>query len=210
MGPNRKPPVLSHHLKLEQGAVPDTWPDVTAFAEWYLSAGMPMMIPSDYEIFLSDDASAMCLFRKGQFQVELYMVYPGPLVPIHEHPDVEVIKYYSGTFDHIEGGRFVRQRKAEGRPVLKKGEAHGAGFQLQGEKGGFALFAFQHWAPDLKPCTVAARWKGKTVGPKQEALIRRFYPDAYVVEGYADVTRRMSDPEGFAYRSSGAIPVSQL
>jgi hypothetical protein len=36
-------------------------------------------------------------------------------------------------------------------------------------------------------------WKGKTVGPMQENLIRRFHPDAYVIDGYADITRKMSD-----------------
>jgi hypothetical protein len=29
-------------------------------------------------------------------------------------------------------------------------------------------------------------WKGKTAGPMQEKLIKRFNPDAYVVDGYAD------------------------
>jgi hypothetical protein len=33
-------------------------------------------------------------------------------------------------------------------------------------------------------------WKGPTVGPLQEALIKRFNPDAYVVDGYADITRK--------------------
>jgi hypothetical protein len=32
-------------------------------------------------------------------------------------------------------------------------------------------------------------WKGTTVGPMHEALIRRFNPTAYVVDGYADITR---------------------
>jgi hypothetical protein len=72
--------------------------------------------------------------------------------------------------------------------ILYRGESHGAGTRLEAETIGFPLIAFQYWE-DRDPCTIAAMWKGPTVGPLQEALIRRFHPDAYVVDGYADITR---------------------
>ena len=47
---------------------------------------------------------------------------------------------------------------------------------------------FQKWKDGLTPTTVAARWKGPTVGPMQEDLIRRLTPGATVTDGYADTT----------------------
>lgn len=193
---NRQNPLLPRHFKMGQHETPETWRDVTEFARWYLGQGMPLMPPQNVEVFCSDDATAMCVFRKGQFQAEMYLIHPGQGVVMHQHPGVEVIKYYPGTFQHLSEGRFVPLDRPQGRPVLLEGEAHGVA-KATPVPAGFSLIALQHWAPGLEPCTVAARWKGKTVGPKQEALIRRFYPEAYVVRGYADVTKK-------------AIPVVEL
>lgn len=153
----------------------DTWADVTEFYEWYNNNGMPVEMPTG-EIFCSDDATSVCLFRKGQFQVELYLIFPQPLVQTHEHPYVEVIKV-----DRQAGNNFVSE-------VLKMGESHGAGMRLTASDKGFPLYAFQHWLRDT-PSTVAAAWKGRTVGPKHETLIRRFYPNALILDGYADITK---------------------
>lgn len=157
--------------------IPETWNNVKEFADWWMMAGMPMIFPKDPEVFLSDDATAITMFRHGRFQVELYLIHPHPKVPVHEHPGVEVIKM-SLTVAKVP----IMSN------VLKDGESHGAGQRMQAEKNGFPLVAFQHWK-NREPCTIAAMWKGPTVGPLQEELIRRFNPDAYVVDGYADITR---------------------
>jgi hypothetical protein len=157
--------------------IPDTWTDVKEFADWWMAAGMPMIYPKDPEIFLSDDATAVSIFRHGRFQVELYLIHPNPKVPVHEHPGVEVIKM-SMTVAKVP----IMSN------VLKDGESHGAGQRMAAEHIGFPLIAFQHWLT-REPTTIASMWKGPTVGPLQEALIKRFNPDAYVVDGYADTTR---------------------
>lgn len=167
-------PSINPHANLD---IPDTWTDVKAFADWWMESGMPIVFPPKPEVFLSDDATSCAIFRHGRFQVEMYYIHPHPKVPQHEHPGVEVIKMRLGN-----------SRTPFMSGTLKRGEAHGAGLRLEAEEIGFPLVAFQHWI-DREPCTVAAMWKGNTVGPKQEALIRRFNPDAYVVEGYADITR---------------------
>jgi hypothetical protein len=162
--------------------IPDGWENVKDFAEWWMKSGMPMLFPSRPEVFLSDDATAICLFRKGRFQVELYLIHPTPIVPEHEHPGVEVIKMRMGLPDNKFGFS----------TVLHRGESHGAGIKLEAETKGFPLIAFQHWL-DRDPSTIASVWKGKTVGPKQDAIIRRFNPDAYVIDGYADTTRKLTE-----------------
>lgn len=164
--------------KLKQLDIPESWENVGAFCDWYMENNMPVNIPTRPEVFLSDDATAVCLFRHGQFQVELYLIHPEPKVPLHEHPDVEVIKLR------------VTQDTAMASKILVNGQSHGAGMRLEGEEIGFPLFAVQHWKKGT-PTTVAAQWKGKTVGKLQENLIRRFHPDALVIDGYADITKTM-------------------
>ena len=157
--------------------IPDSWKDVKEFADWWMQAGMPTIFPPNPEVFLSDDATAVALFRHGRFQVEMYLIHPHPKVPVHEHPGVEVIKM------SLTAARFPLMSE-----VLKDGSSHGAGARMEAEKTGFPLIAFQHWLT-RDPTTIASMWKGPTVGPLQEALIKRFNPNAYVVEGYADITR---------------------
>jgi len=156
--------------------VPETWDNVQEFADWWLNSKMPIVFPKQAEVFLSDDATSVCLFRKGRFQVELYLIHPQPKVQVHEHPDVEVIKIRMGLV-----GRPVMS------DVLHKGEAHGSGMRLEAETKGFPLIAIQHWLT-REPTTIASIWKGPTAGPMHEDLIRRFTPDAYVIDGYADIT----------------------
>jgi len=159
--------------------IPDTWKDITEFCNWWIDNNMPVMFPTSPEVFMSDDATAICLFRKGRFQVELYLIHPNPIVPAHEHPGVEVIKIRNGKL----GAKFIASS------ILHDGEAHGSGMRLEAETKGFPLIAVQHWKT-REPTTIASMWKGPTVGPKQEALIRRFNPDAYIKDGYADINRK--------------------
>jgi len=165
--------------KLPELNIPDSWDNVDSFLDWYIANNMPIRFGEHQEVFLSDDATAVCLFRHGQFQVELYSIHPDPLVQMHEHPGVEVIKV-----------RFTSDTVI-GFPTLRKGQSHGAGFRLECEGLGFPLLAVQHWVNGEKPTTVAAQWRGKTVGPLHEDLIRRFHPNALVLNGYADITRTM-------------------
>ena len=156
--------------------IPETWSNVEEFGKWWIGSGMPIIFPDNAEVFLSDDATAICLFRKGRFQVEMYLIHPNPIVPVHEHPGVEVIKVRLG------GRKFPYMST-----TLHDGEKHGSGVRLEAEELGYPLLAIQHWLT-RDPTTVASMWRGETVGPKQEKLIKRFNPEALVREGWADIT----------------------
>lgn len=170
----------SLHNPIDDLAVPDTWENVTEFGKWWVATGMPIRFPKNPEVFRTDDATSISIFRQGRFQIELYLIHPKPQLQDHEHPGVEVIKMRMG----LSGIGFT--------DALKDGESHGAGIRLEAETLGFPLVAIQHWKT-REPITIAAMWKGETVGPMQENLIRRFHPDAYVIDGYADITRKMTD-----------------
>lgn len=172
----------THQLKVNELVIPETWDNVHEFGKWWIENGMPYNPPYDQEVFLSDDATAISFFRKGHFQVEMYLIHPDPLVPVHEHPGVEVIKarVFRNPDDHSLYAQFS--------PVLHEGESHGVGMRLEGAKIGFTLFAIQHWLTRT-PTTIASMWKGPTVGEKQENLIRRFNSDAFIHGHYADITK---------------------
>ena len=165
------------------------WKTVQEFACWWTDRGCPIAPPAE-TVNLSDDATSFVFFRSGQFQVELYLIHPSPNLPVHEHPGVEVIKMRLDTF-LATGSRVVKTSREEASPTLYQGQAHGVGTNFK-EKGGldsgFGLLAFQKWRDGLNPTTVAARWKGQTVGPMQEKLILKHTPDAVVRDGYADTT----------------------
>jgi|TARA_B100001094_G_scaffold318911_1_gene363035 hypothetical protein len=173
-----------------EGVVLPEWDSVNEFCKWWVSAGCPIAPPAE-KVHLSDDATSFALFRSGQFQVELYLIHPNPNLPIHEHPDVEVIKMRLDSFSPC--GSFVKKTTYyPASETLFQGRSHGAGINFKDaettDSSGFGLLAFQKWREGLTPTTVAARWKGRTVGPKQEALIRKLTPEALVESGYADTT----------------------
>jgi len=171
------------HNPIDRITVPESWRTVDEFAQWWIAAGSPMRFSPEAEIFVSDDATAVSIFRHGQFQVELYLIHPSPTVPNHEHPGVDVIKIQLG-----EGTQGLEMSS-----TLTDGESHGAGFTIDAQRG-FPLIAVQHWKTRA-PITIAAMWKGPTVGPLHEALITRFNPDAYVTSGYADITRHKENTD---------------
>jgi hypothetical protein len=171
--------------KLPKLNIPNSWGSVEDFCEWYLDNNLPIYYDRTPEVFKSDDATSFCMFKKGQYQVEMYLIHPVPNVTTHEHPDVQVIKVRINS-------AMQEQMSCEVSETLQNGTAHGNGFIPEAAAIGFPLLAVQKWKEGVEPTTVAAQWRGKTVGPMQENLIRRFHPGALVIDGYADITKKMS------------------
>jgi hypothetical protein len=156
---------------------------VTEFAEWYIASGMPIQLPPSPEVFVTDDATASCLFRCGRFQFEMYLIHPAPVIPVHEHPGVENVELPAKSLASVSA-------IVLSLVVQRSGQSHGLGIRSRAEHAGFVLYSAQKWDEGLEMSTIGARWKGHTAGPKHEALIRRFNPDCLIHPGYADVTRK--------------------
>jgi hypothetical protein len=157
--------------------------DVVEFAEWYLRSGMPLLFPEKHEVFISDDATSSCLFRHGQFQFEMYLIHPQPVIPLHEHPGVANIEISNTHWGDLDTDKLRSCVQGAGMP-------HGGSIRKRSEHSGFLLFSAQMWDEGLEVSTIGARWKGHTAGPKHEALIKRFNPDCLLYPGYADVTKK--------------------
>jgi hypothetical protein len=169
-------------FKISLNEVPE-FRGLVHFTDWYLKSGMPILLPPEPEVFLSDDATATCLFRKGRYQFEMYFIHPNPLIPEHEHPGVNNIE--------VPSSNWKRFFPPELEPLIqRRGDVHGPIIRERAAHAGFALFSAQKWDEGIEMSTIGARWKGETAGPKHDALIRRFNPDCYARAGYADVTRK--------------------
>lgn len=158
--------------------------DLLHFTEWYLDSGMPVLLPPRPEVFLSDDATATCLFRSGRYQFEMYFIHPDPFIPLHEHPGVENIEIPSEGWASITRDMLILRTQTEGK-------IHGKSIRERSIGRGFALFSAQRWSEGIEMSTIGARWRGVMAGPKHEDLIRRFNPNCYIQNGYADVTRQV-------------------
>jgi len=53
----------------------------------------------------------------------------------------------------------------------------------------YTMISIQRWDEGVPITSAAIHWAGYTAGPKHDKLISKYYPDALVKEGYADVRR---------------------
>ena len=168
--------------------IPDDWDNLESFVEWYMESKIPIMIPWDANVIRSDDAVAICIFKKGNYQVEFYLEYPEMYIRKHAHPRMEVI-----VMDIGGGGLTPRQNESNvsmlwGRAYqkLNPGDYHG-GDTSSILSNGFVTLAFQRWENQEEMTSAAILWKGELQGPLQAKLIKEHYPDAIVEENYAEV-----------------------
>jgi hypothetical protein len=161
-------PVMGQYPALR---VPNDWPSLEAFVDWYVRAGKPILPPWNAQAIQTDDATAMCIFRHGQYQVEMYIIHPGYDIPVHSHPGMEVVTMTLG------GGSVCGERRSPwgtsgnyGKTSkIGDGEFHGGKPTSHG--GGFMILSLERWFHGT-PTSAAIRWEGKTAGPKHDELIR--------------------------------------
>jgi hypothetical protein len=162
------------------------------FVNWFLELKMPLLIPWNAHVLVTDDSTSICLYKTGSYMVELYLIHPNKTVPEHSHPGVEVITMY------LDGGERNKPDK------FNCGEGWGTVFtkindkQTHGDTSnvpnahGYVILAFQKWENDIEPTSASMRWRGPTAGIKHDTLIEKKYPNSIQNAGYADVTKSKS------------------
>jgi hypothetical protein len=168
--------------------IPESWNTIEEFVDWYMTSRMPLMIPWDAKIIQTDDATAISIFKKPPYQIEMYLIYSNKIVPQHAHPNMEVITMMLGggknTTKSITGVSSSWGLISEN---LKNGETHG-GATREFSNGEYAILSFEKWPDNVEITSAAINWKGNTAGPIQEELIKLNNPTAFVKSGYADVS----------------------
>ena len=168
--------------------IPDDWNSLEEFVDWYLDQRIPLMIPWNAPVFRSDDACAICVFRKGRYQVELYYQYPTLHIKEHAHPRMEVITMTLGggrICPPSENGMSCEWGYMESK--LSNGMTHGGG-DFQGITDGFATLTFERWDHPEEMTSAAVQWKGGVHGDIQKSTILKYKPDAKIGKDTADVT----------------------
>ncbi len=175
--------------------IPDDWDSLEDFVDWYCDQRMPLMIPWNANVIRSDDAVAICLFKKGHYQVEFYIEYPQMYIYKHSHPRMEVITMTmggGGTWSPVSNSKTNTSHTWGGlTSKLINGNYHGGDLQ-SGTGNGFVILAFQKWEKIEEMTSAAVQWKGELQGEWQAQLIKSHYPDAFIRNGYADISRKMS------------------
>jgi hypothetical protein len=152
--------------------IPETWDTLEEFVEWWMDSRMPWMIPEDSEVYITDNASSIILFRQDRYQVELYINFPLAIAPLHGHPGMELITMQIGRMNPI--------RWAYAGKKLISGKKHNANF---GSKKGTVFLTFEKWEPGIPMTSASVNWSGPTVGPMQEELIKKHHPDISIIDG---------------------------
>lgn len=160
--------VRASTVKGKKLAVSNRWATVKEFASWWIK-DKPIVVPFDAQVICSDDATAICLYRYEQFQVEIYLSHPGELIKQHCHPGVQIVIVKLGGGGEGEpaedGGSTIRFEFSE---ILESGEYHGNN-ELSPSRG---YLVFQHWDSSLgTPTSAAIQWKGPAAGPKHEKIV---------------------------------------
>jgi hypothetical protein len=170
--------------------IPNNWDTLEDFFNWFiLDARMPLMIPWNAKIIHGDDFTAISIFKKGQYQVELFLEHPSLYIRTHAHPNVETINMRLGGNDQHPVQPVHNMSTQWGTIDWKKpaGLVHGS--DPSGERfSGCCLLSFQKWINDEPVTSVATHWKGTTAGHLHDSIIRKEYPESFVKNGYADVT----------------------
>jgi hypothetical protein len=159
------------------------WNDVEEFLEWYVSNGSPIRPPQNNAIFRTNNASALVLYREGQFQVELYIGDANSVTPEHKHPGIEsILVYLSG-----EGSTTVNEQQvADPKPYFNKVNPDGTSILFKQRvrvdpkdshglttySKGFAFYSFEMWPDGVSPTSVASHWEGETTGEIHNEMLR--------------------------------------
>lgn len=173
-------------------SIPKDWENLEDFVMWYLKQRMPLMIPYDARVMTSDDAVAICVFRSGHYQVELYLEYPGMYIRKHSHPRMEVITMMLGGGNNSPPNPVTKTSKFWGtiQKKLMPGEYHGGEPEFSTGEG-FALLAFQRWENIEEMTSASVQWKGEIQGDRQKDLILKYKPDAFIESTHADVSHQL-------------------
>ena len=154
--------------------IPETWNSVEDFANWYMESKMPLMLPVGSPVYVTNNATAIVIFKKGHYQIEMYIVYGKSSIGMHSHPGMELITMQIGNMNNNVWGMYS--------PLLGDGQAHDADFV--GPHGAVFL-TFEKWKDEDKMSSASVNWHGKTSGPIHDELIKKYRPDIFVEDGYS-------------------------
>ena len=131
-------------------------------------------VPFEGAVSKIENVTGILLYRSGQFQVQMFAVPEGTIIPEHTHPNVDSIEVYMGGNIHFshsgkysydgaflipDGGPLGLAKKRGNLIRVRPNDIHGGVFG----KGGGVFLSVQHWLNGVTPHCVAADYDGITM-----------------------------------------------
>ncbi|NOT15736.1 MAG: hypothetical protein HOP21_09230 [Methylotenera sp.] len=157
--------------------------ELEKFAQYFLSkVNVLAAVPFAGAVSYIEDVTSVLMFRQGQFQVQMFIVPEGTVIPEHIHPNVDSMEVYMGgniKFSH--SGKFVSLAenisaqpgslgiaKLRGMTIrVKPNDLHGGVFGA----GGGVFLSIQHWLNNIAPHCVARDYSGLSMGADHTAKV---------------------------------------
>ena len=145
------------------------------FFLWFFKKATPIgFIPLFKAVHKVEDVTSVIWYRDKEFQVQLFVVPGGTVIPEHTHPNVDSYEVLLGgqiEFSHL--GKWTATKDFNRGPTelglvanrgvyqrVKPSDVHGA---VAGPDGG-VFMSVQHWLNGVEPHCVAADYDGITMG----------------------------------------------
>jgi hypothetical protein len=156
---------------------------LVGFLQWALGGNIPTIgaVPLLGAVHKVEDVVSVTWYRAPPFQIQMFIVPPGYVIPEHTHPNVDSFEVYLGgqmRFSH--SGKFLFPAElldlpdAQGLAQMRgdvvrvrPGDLHGGTF---GASGG-VFMSVQHWLNGVEPHCVASDYSGPTLGPAHFANV---------------------------------------
>lgn len=184
MGPDDRSSVDGKSFENGELLMRDDFKDVTEFVNYFLeNVDCLLAVPSHTGpiVTMAQNVTALVIYRKGQFQVEMIIVPPNSFIPEHVHPNIDSyeVSVGGGLCLSRNGQWTVREtldldppspedpnlnRKRGGAIRVRPGDVHGGCFGHEGA----VFYSVQHWLNGVKPTSVAHDYSGKVLGPDHE------------------------------------------
>lgn len=140
---------------------PNSFPGPRAFAKWFLRDGRFPLTPSEKAIHIfSEYAMESILFRESCWQVELVVLLPGAIVPLHRHNRAVSCDLMVAGTGIVNVGSRLRTYRPQASLLaslvrVDKGVWHGG----QPTSGGAVYLSFQQW--DDEPSFLSDDWEAQ-------------------------------------------------
>lgn len=157
--------------------------ELQKFAHLFLkNAGVLGAVPFHGAVDRIENVTSVLMYREGQFQVQMFIVPEGTIIPEHVHPNVDSIEIYVGdNFRLSHSGKFTNPESdiaPDGGP-LGFAKLRGHAIRVRPDhllggifgKGGGVFLSIQHWLNGVKPHCVARDYTGTTMGPDHQEKV---------------------------------------
>jgi quercetin dioxygenase-like cupin family protein len=149
--------------------------ELDLFLKWSLdNLTLIGRVPYAQPIWKIQDVTSVLMYRENQFQIQMFIVPEGVIIPEHTHPNVDSYEVYvGGNIKFSHSGKYVLTKELEGEnPDTKTALARGNVIRVKPEDkhggvfgpGGGVFLSVQHWLNNVKPHCVAADYIGTVMG----------------------------------------------